>query len=156
MAPPVTFFQTYDPNENIVYVTFPQVHLETQAEIRAHFDRVLAFWKEKCRGNKVYYVVGYDNFTVNLRENDFYAQQMRRVSECAITIVRYGGDALQRTAARLYNMKLHAPSRLYESREEAVAVVKALKAGEMQIRRRRSRAVTRRRARCRSRERPGT
>jgi hypothetical protein len=30
-------------------------------------------------------------------------------------------------------MKLHAPSRLYESREEAVAVVRALKSGEMRL-----------------------
>jgi hypothetical protein len=80
-----------------------------------------------------YALVGYDGFSVNLRENEYYAQQMRRVMECAVTIVRYGGDALQRAAARLYNMKRHAPSRLYASREEAVRVVKAIQAGEMEI-----------------------
>jgi hypothetical protein len=134
MAAGATVFQTFDPVENIVYVTFPTIHLETQADIRAHFDKVIAFWKDKCRGKKVYYVVGYDGFSVNLRENDYYGQQMRRVVEqCAITIVRYGGDSLQRTAARLYNMKLHAPSQLYESREEAVAIVKAIQGGEMAI-----------------------
>lgn len=109
------------------------VHLETQTEIREHFDRVVTFWKTHCGGKKVYYVVDYDGFSVNLRENEYYAQQMRRVLPCAVTIVRYGGDALQRTAARLYNMKLHAPSRLYASREEAVRVVRAIQAGEMQI-----------------------
>jgi len=133
MAPVETSFQKYDAATNIIYVTFPVVHLETQAEIREHFDRVVAYWRANCRGKKVYYVVGYDGFSVNLRENEYYGQQMRRVMECAVTIVRYGGDALQRTAARLYNMKLHAPSRLYESREAAVNVVKALQAGEMQI-----------------------
>jgi hypothetical protein len=129
----VTSFQQYEPSENIIYVTFPKVHLETQTEIKAHFDRVVAYWRDNCRGKKVYYVVGYDGFTVNLRENDFYAAQMKRVLECAITVVRYGGDSLQRTAARLYNMKLHAPSRLYESKEEAVSVVRAIQAGTMQI-----------------------
>ena len=109
------------------------VHLETQTEIREHFDRVVAFWQTHCGGKKVYYVVDYDGFSVNLRENEYYAQQMRRVLPCAVTIVRYGGDALQRTAARLYNMKLHTPSRLYASREEAVRVVQAIQAGEMQI-----------------------
>jgi hypothetical protein len=128
-----TSFQQYDAAANIIYVTFPVVHLETQKEIREHFDRVVAYWRTHCRGKKVYYVVGYDGFSVNLRENEYYAQQMRRVMECALTIVRYGGDALQRTATRLYNMKLHAPSRLYESREEAVRVVKALQSGEMQL-----------------------
>jgi hypothetical protein len=133
MAAVETSFQQYDAAANVIYVTFPVVHLETQTEIREHFDRVVAYWRANCRGKKVYYVVGYDGFSVNLRENEYYAQQMRRVMECAVTIVRYGGDALQRTATRLYNMKLHAPSRLYESREEAVRVVKAIQAGEMQI-----------------------
>ena len=130
----VTSHQQYEADENIVYVTFPKVHLETQTEIKAHFDRVVNYWRDNCRGKKVYYVVGFDGFTVNLRENDFYAAQMRRVlDQCAITVVRYGGDSLQRTAVRLYNMKLHAPSRLYESKEEAVSVVLAIQAGTMQI-----------------------
>ena len=133
MPPVETVIQQYDAAANIVYVTFPVVHLETQTEIREHFDRVIAFWRAQCRGKKVYYVVGYDGFSVNLRENEYYAQQMRRVMECAVTIVRYGGDALQRAAARLYNMKLHTPSRLYASRDEAVRVVKAIQAGEMEI-----------------------
>jgi hypothetical protein len=132
--PELTSFHSYDPIENIVYVTFPQVHLETQEEISAHFAYAYRFWRDHCGGRKAYYVVGYDGFSVNLRENQFYAEQMRpMVEECAITIVRYGGDALQRTGARLYNMKLHAPSRLYESREEAIAVVRALKSGEMRL-----------------------
>src|SRR5580692_3386173 len=130
MAPVETSYQQYDAAANIIYVTFPVVHLETQQDIREHFDRVVAYWRSHCRGKKVYYVVGYDGFTVNLRENEYYAQQMRRVMECAIAIVRYGGDALQGAAARRYNMKLHAPSRLYEAREEAVRVVKALQSGE--------------------------
>jgi hypothetical protein len=133
MSPPKTVFQQYDATANIIYVTFPKVHLETQTEIKEHFDRVVAFWRDNCRARKVYYVVGYDGFSVNLRENELYAQQMRRVMDCAVTIVRYGGDALQRTAARLYNMKLHAPSRLYESREAAIAVVKAIQSGQMEI-----------------------
>ena len=132
--PELTSFHDYDPVENIVYVTFPTVHLETRAEIKAHFDYAYQFWRDHCGGRKVYYVVGYDGFSVNLRENEYYAEQMRRIiDDCAITVVRYGGGALQRIGARLYNMKLHAPSRLYESREEALAVVRALKAGEMRL-----------------------
>ena len=132
--PELTSFQSYDPVENIVYVTFPLVHLETRAEITAHFAYVYKFWRDNCGGRKAYYVVDYDGFSVNLRENEFYAEQMRPILEdCAITVVRYGGDALQRTGARLYNMKLHAPSRLYASRDEALAVVRALKLGEMRL-----------------------
>lgn len=128
-----TIHQSYDPVENIVHVNFPKVHLETRDEIREHFDRVVDFWRKNCRGNQVYYIVNYDNFSVSLRQNAYYAEQMQRVLDCAITIVRYGGDPLQRTAARLYNMKLHSPSRLYESREQALAVVRALKDGDMQL-----------------------
>jgi hypothetical protein len=134
MAPKPTTFHTYDPAQNIVFVTFPRVHLETAIQIREHFDRVIAFWKANCQNRKVYYVVDYDGFTVNLRENGSYAQNMKRVADtCAITIVRYGGDSLQRTAVRLYNMKLHSPSRIYGSREEALAVVRGLKNGELSI-----------------------
>jgi hypothetical protein len=134
MPAPVTSHQQYDPVENIIYVTFPVVHLETSSQIKEHFDRVIAFWRSSCKGRKAYYVVDYDGFTVNLRENEAYAQNMKRVSEiCAITIVRYGGDALQRTAVRLYNMKLHEPSRIYASKDEAVAVVRALKSGDMTL-----------------------
>jgi antirestriction protein ArdC len=119
----------HDAAENIVYVSFPGVQLESKDEIRAHFDDIVAFWTQHCGGRKVYYVVNYDHITVSLQENDFYAQQMKRVLAHAITVVRYGGDPLQRTAARLANMKLRAPTRLYESLDEAMAVVYSLKAG---------------------------
>ena len=133
--PRLTSHHAYDPVENIVYVTFPgQVHLETREEIRAHFANSYTFWKDTCAGRKAYYVVGYDGFSVSLRENEYYAEQMRPIVEqCAITLVRYGGDALQRTGVRLYNMRLHAPSRLYESKEQALEVVRALKAGTMML-----------------------
>jgi hypothetical protein len=130
-----TSHHVYDPEENVVYVTFPRrVHLETPEEIRKHFTDARAFWRDHCGGRKAYYVVDYDGFSVNLRENECYCEMVRPiVEECAITVVRYGGDALQRTAVRLYNMKLHAPSRLYESREQALEVVRALRAGTMAV-----------------------
>ena len=130
-----TSLHIYDPAENVVYVTFPRrVHLETKEDIRRHFADAYAFWRDCCGGRKAYYVVGYDGFSVNLQENECYGQHMRPIVEqCAITVVRYGGDALQRTGVRLYNMRLHAPSRLYESREEALEVVRAIKTGTMSI-----------------------
>ena len=128
-----TIYQTYDRAENIVFVTFPVVHLDTQDQIRAHFDVAVEFWRTRCGSKPAYCVVCYDGFSVNLRENAYYAEQMRRILPFAITIVRYGGDSLQRTAARLYSMKLHAPSHLYESREQALEVVRALHSGKMRI-----------------------
>ena len=43
MAAVETSFQQYDAAANVIYVTFPVVHLETQTEIREHFDRVVAY-----------------------------------------------------------------------------------------------------------------
>lgn len=122
-----TVFHDYDAEENIVYVRFPNVTLETRDDIERHFDTAVDFWRAHCGGRKVFYVVNYDGLTINLRENDFYAEQLKRVLANAITVVRYGGDPLQRTAVRLVNMKLHSPTRLCESRDEALAFVRALR-----------------------------
>ena len=126
---------TYDANEeDVVFVESPGVHLETQAEMRAFFDAVILSWRERCRGQKVYFVVCYDGFSMNLRENEYYARQLKRcMDECAKTIVRYGGNDLQRSAARIRGMKLHSPSHLYATREEALNVVREIKAGTMEI-----------------------
>ena len=96
------------------------------------FDEVVAFWRANCRGQRAYYVVDYTNHTTNLTENDFYGRQVKRVlDECAITIVRFGGDPLTRTGARLRGMKLHVPTNLYGTKEAAIAVVRALREGRM-------------------------
>ena len=123
----------FDPIENIVYYTFPDVTLDTPEQIVAHFDRCVSFLRRNCTGRKVYCVVDLDGVHVNARHTNLYAAQLRRTLEFAITIVRYGGSALQRAAVRIANMKLHTPSRIYGSREEALAVVRAIKSGEMTL-----------------------
>ncbi len=123
---------SYDPEENILYFSFPNVSLTTRRQIIEHFDWNVGFWKRHCGGKKAYIVIDYDGCEVDPKHTALYAEQIKRVMACAITIVRYGGSALQRTTARLANMKLHKPSRLYASREEALAVVRAIKAGDLQ------------------------
>src|SRR5436853_48071 len=109
----------YHPGDLIIFVSYPkQLHIQTAQQITDMFDSVVEFWRDNCGGRKVYFVVDYTNLSVNLAENDFYAQELRRTSEvCAITIVRYGGDPITRTGARLRGIKLHTPSNLYASRE---------------------------------------
>jgi len=128
--------QRYSVVENIVFVSFPSgLHVATREEIRTMFDQVVAFWRTKCGGRRVYYVVDYTNHTSNLTENDFYAQQVKRVlDECAITIVRFGGDPLTRTGSRLRGMKLHVPTNLYATRAEAISVVRAIRDGRVSVR----------------------
>jgi hypothetical protein len=123
----------YDPGENIIWMSFPsEVELNTRQQIAEHFGRVVKFWRAKAGGKKTYFVVNFDNVTINAGELEFYAEQTKRAHElCAIASVRYGGNPLQRTVTRLAGMKIHMPSNIYETREEALAVVRKLKAGEL-------------------------
>jgi hypothetical protein len=122
--------QSYDPTENILFVTHPSpVRLETREQIVTYFDDIVRFFRERCRGKKAYYLVDWTRFETNVRENDVYAANVKRVvSECAITIVRFTDSPIQRTAGRLVAVKLHVPSHVYDTREEAIAVVRSLRA----------------------------
>ena len=124
----------YDAKEQIVFVRCPKpVRLETAAEIDAFFDESMEFWSSKVK-TRVYYVVDITNLSINMREVDAYARNIGRMLErCAITIVRHGGDPLQRTAGRIASMRLHVPSRIYATREEAVAVVRGLRDGSVKL-----------------------
>ncbi len=124
---------SYDPADNIVFISFSEpVELNTREEISAHFKYVTDFWREHTHGQKSYFVVDFENITINIAELEFYAQETDKAHrECAITSVRYGGNPLQRTLTRLGGMKIHRPSNLYQTREEALEVVRALRRGEI-------------------------
>lgn len=124
---------SYDRTENIIHMSFSAPEkLDTRAQIAEHFERVLAFWRTRAGGKKTYFVVNFDNITININELDFYAEQSKRAHDlCAITSVRYGGNSLQRTVTRLAGMKIHRPSNIYETREEALAVIRALRKGDI-------------------------
>ena len=125
----------YDATEKILFASHPTpTDLATRADMTAYFDDGIRFWRKHCGGEKVYIVVDYANLTTNLDELDFYAKQVKRViNECAITVVRYNGSLLQRMASRMTAIKLHTPSNAYSSREEALAVVRGLRAGTISI-----------------------
>jgi hypothetical protein len=120
---------SYDRAENIVHMSFAApVELNTREEITAHFSRVLAFWRTHASGQRSYFIVDFDNLTINASELEFYAQESKRAHDvCAVASVRYGGNPLQRAVTRLAGMKMQRPSNIYETREEALAAVRALK-----------------------------
>jgi len=118
----------YDPGENILYFSFPVVEIETPEELVAHFDRMLSFWRRYCLGRKVYSLVNYDNLQISARLTEAYSKQLQRIRDISLAIVRYGGSSLQRTAARLANMKTQTASLIYVTREEALAAIRLLKA----------------------------
>ncbi|HWL85528.1 MAG TPA: hypothetical protein VNO21_06980 [Polyangiaceae bacterium] len=121
---------TYDAKENIVFVAHPKpVRLKSEQEVHNYFGKIVAFWRVTCDGRKAYFVVDYDNFIIDVNLKDFYARTVARGSkECVITVVRYGGEPLQRTVARLVGIQLHVPSNIYRSRTEAIEVVRSLRA----------------------------
>ena len=125
----------YDPSEKILFASHPQpVMLQTRADMAEYFEDGIRFWRRNCGGEKVYIVVDYENLTTNLDELDFYASQVKRViNECAITVVRYHGNLLQRMASRMTAIKLHTPSNAYSSREQALAIVRGLRDGTISI-----------------------
>ncbi len=131
--PPVQW--TFDAEEKTIFASHPApVVLQTRDDIAAYFDDGVLFWRRHAGGEKVYVVVDYQNLTVNLDEIEFYTSRVKRVvDECAITVVRYNGSMRQRVAGRMTAIRLHAPSHAYASREEALAVVRALKAGTLAL-----------------------
>lgn len=126
---------TFDAKERILFVSHPHpIVLHTREDIAAYFDDGIRFWRRNAGGEKVYIVVDYQNLTTNLDEIEFYASQVKRIAdECAITVVRYSGSMLQRMAGRMTAIRLHTPSNAYASREEALAVVRGLKAGTIAL-----------------------
>ncbi len=130
-----TFTQRWSPLDEVVFVSYPEgYYLETQQDIIAMFDAVVSFWRLNCGGQRAYYVVDYTNYSSNLAHNDFYVKQVKRViDECAVTIVRFGGDPLTRTGSRLRGMKMHLPTNLYATRKAALAVVRALREGKLTV-----------------------
>ncbi len=123
----------YDPTENIVFVWHPApVHLETPDDITQYFEANRRFWRNHCGGKKAYFVVDFDGQSTNVAYQDVYAECVKAAfDECAITVVRYGGAMQQRLASRMVALRVHVPSNIYDSRDEALAVVRALRDGKM-------------------------
>ena len=125
---------SYDRSQNIVFMSFPDAEeLTTHEQIADHFERVCDFWRANAGGKKSYFVVDLENITIDAAMLELYVQETRRAHDlCALVSVRYGGNPLQRTVTRLAGMKIHRPSNIYETKEEALEVVRRLRRGELQ------------------------
>ena len=126
--------QVYDPTDNIVYVNHPEpVRLETATDIRAYFEEVRRFWRASVR-RKAYYLIDWSGFEMNIRESAVYGECVKRVAQdWAITIVRFGQNPLQRAVTRAVSVKRHVPSHVYDTKEEALAVIRGLKSGAISL-----------------------
>jgi hypothetical protein len=126
---------TYDADADILHVTHPTpVDLATPDLIRAYFRDIMEQWRKLTGGRRVYFLVNWTNFQTNLVENATYTEAVREVAdEAAIVIVRYTGVPLQRAAGRLVALKLHRPSHIYSSYEEALQTVQGLQRGDITL-----------------------
>jgi hypothetical protein len=126
--------QVYDRAENIVHVSHPQpARLETAIDVRAYFDEVRRYWRASVR-RKAYYLVDWSGFELNIRESEAYGECVKRIAqECAITIVRFGQNPLQRAVTRAVSVKQHVPSHVYDTEEEGLTVIRGLKSGTITL-----------------------
>jgi len=125
---------TYDPATEIITLEFDKREtafwISNEGDMRRHFQDVQQFWRENCEGKKVYWLLNYDNFSVNHEVLPGYIEHLRDVmAETAHAAVRYGGSFDQRSVSRFTNQKAHLNANICKTREEALQYIGELKAG---------------------------
>jgi hypothetical protein len=125
----------YDADDQLIEIVHPQpLVLETRRQMQAFFRSVEEFWSQHCGNQKVYGLVCLDNVTIPPQAAALYAECLAPVLDRVFhVVVRYGGDPLHRTTVRLGGLMIHTPSRIYATREEALAIVRGLRAGTVSI-----------------------
>jgi hypothetical protein len=120
---------SYDPDEQIMFVGFANQRFTSKEAIERAFATVRAFWRTKCGGRKVYAVIDYTNVEFDDSLTELYSSHVKRaVDEFTITTVRYTTDVHMRATLRVVGMTIHKPSNLYATREDAIEMVRALRA----------------------------
>ncbi len=122
----------FDADEQILLVGMANLRFESEPQIAAAFDEIARFWKRACASKKVYCVVDYTSFALEFALTDTFATYVKQaVDTCAIAVVRHTGDLTARATIRAVAIKIHQPSNLYATREEAMSVVRELRASRL-------------------------
>jgi hypothetical protein len=100
-----------------------------------YFGQFLEYWRKMAGGQKVYALVNWGNFRINLRASNDYARNIASLYDRVVTaIVRYNPeDPELRTTGRLTSVRLHKPAHIYGTREEALAVIRGLRDGSVDV-----------------------
>jgi hypothetical protein len=124
----------YEPGEEILFVnSLANTKFDSKIIIDKVFEDIESYWKRHCN-KKIYVVIDYTNVTIDLRWADYFSNwRTRVVRNCSHTAVRYGADLSTRAAMRAMAVKTHVPSNLYATREEAIAVVRGIRQGKIQV-----------------------
>ena len=126
----------YRADRQTIYVSYPKqaagqlYFLDTEEEVTEHFGALLQFWREHCQGQRVYWLLNYENFSVHPKaySADAYLQQMRAfLTETSLSVLPFGGSILPRSMARWLNSKLQGGLSLYDTREQAEEAIKRLR-----------------------------
>ena len=125
----------YHAADQLLEVVHPRpLELASRSEIQDFFHAVERFWRERCGKQKVYGLVCLDNITIPPQATQLYAEGLAPLLDRVfLAVVRYGGDPLHRTTVRLGGLMIHTPSRIYATREDALAVVRGLRAGTVSL-----------------------
>ena len=125
---------SFDPVDRILFVGFAGFRPKNEEEIARAFDVIERFWLLECRGQKLYAVVDYTDFALDVTLTNAYATCVKRaVERYAITTVRYTTDLSTRATLRAVAVKSHLRSNLYSTREDAIAVVRGLRAQKVKL-----------------------
>jgi hypothetical protein len=128
MAIPPVPVMSYDAREQIMYVGISNMALYTESDVASVFEDIRRFWVSRCHRRKVYAIVDYTNFVLNIDLTEQFAQFVKQATETyAITVVRYTSDLQARTSIRAVAIRIHKPSNLYATKHEALQIVRALK-----------------------------
>lgn len=117
-----------------MFVQFNGVKLETEGQIRRAFDVIYRFWTRDCGGKRLYCVIDYTDFSLDIALTDVYAAAVKEAVETySITTIRYTTNLSARATLRAVAVKTHLPSNVYATREDAVAVVRGLRTNRIQL-----------------------
>ena len=124
----------FDVDRQVVEVEYPNLRanrrffLNTEADLREHYQGLAKVCEELFNGKKVYWLLNYKNFDVNPDLRSHYVGVITElVARWSLAVVRYNSNLLQSTAIRFSTHQVNAPSHLYESRDEAMAAIEEMR-----------------------------
>ncbi len=125
---------SFDRAERILFVGFAGIDLQTAEQIARAFADIEEFWTRNCGGQKVYCIIDYTNFSLNVALTQTYAEYVKHAVETyGLAVVRYTTDVATRATLRAVAIKMHHPSNIYATREDAIAIVRGLRSNRIRV-----------------------
>lgn len=124
----------YSAQDNVWFVEFfAGTRFTTPRQVADAFAVCRRYWKAHIN-KRCYAIVDYTGTTIDKAAAEAFAEERQRiVSEMTITTLRFSTDLESRATIRAMSIKIHQPSNLYASREEALQVVRDIQAGLITI-----------------------